>query len=63
MADAGITGRGPMRDQLILCNALAYAIHTNRTPASGTTGALQYGGYEGDARSPFSQLPGVRVLH
>ena len=25
---AGITGRGPVRDRLILCNALAYAIIT-----------------------------------
>jgi len=31
--DPGITGRGPMRDRFILCNALAYAIVTiNRLP-------------------------------
>lgn len=28
MSDKSITGRGPMRDRLILCNALAYAILT-----------------------------------
>lgn len=28
METTSITGRGPMRDRLILCNALAYAILT-----------------------------------